>query len=113
VGRQRLQDSWRNSGDSGVRQILPAIPPTCKQINGANPHRSGRDPLRRGGGFPGRFRHRIDHESRYLTELATGQVAKNMIKAFFFDPAISRAAVPGRPVIPSTPSARSSWWAPA
>ena len=39
----------------------------------------------------------IEIEGRYFTDLVTGQVAKNMIQAFFFDlQAVQRQARPAR-----------------
>jgi 3-hydroxyacyl-CoA dehydrogenase/enoyl-CoA hydratase/3-hydroxybutyryl-CoA epimerase len=67
-------------------QILPAIPANLrKQINGANLPAPVSILSAAVEGSQVDFDTASTIESRYLTELATGQVAKNMIKAFFFD----------------------------
>jgi 3-hydroxyacyl-CoA dehydrogenase/enoyl-CoA hydratase/3-hydroxybutyryl-CoA epimerase len=67
-------------------QILPAFPANLrKQINGANLPAPVVILSAAVEGSQVDFETASTIESRYLTELATGQVAKNMIKAFFFD----------------------------
>ena len=65
---------------------LPAFPANLrKQIKGANypaPHHIMAAAVE---GAQVDFDNAIEIEGRYFTDLATGQVAKNMIQAFFFD----------------------------
>jgi 3-hydroxyacyl-CoA dehydrogenase / enoyl-CoA hydratase / 3-hydroxybutyryl-CoA epimerase len=67
-------------------QNLPAFPANLrKQLKGANfpaPHHIMAAAVE---GSQVDFDNAIEIEGRYFTDLATGQVAKNMIQAFFFD----------------------------
>ena len=69
-----------------LAQNLPAFPSNLrKQIKGANypaPHHIMAAAVE---GAQVDFDNAIEIEGRYFTDLATGQVAKNMIQAFFFD----------------------------
>ncbi len=69
-----------------LAQNLPAFPANLrKQIKGANypaPHHIMAAAVE---GAQVDFDSAIEIEGRYFTNLATGQVAKNMIQAFFFD----------------------------
>ncbi|MDO9356300.1 MAG: 3-hydroxyacyl-CoA dehydrogenase NAD-binding domain-containing protein, partial [Solirubrobacteraceae bacterium] len=70
----------------GMDQLLPAIPANVrKQTHGANfpAPRAIIAAAVEGAQVP--FDVALTIEGRYLTQLATGQVAKNMIQAFFFD----------------------------
>jgi 3-hydroxyacyl-CoA dehydrogenase/enoyl-CoA hydratase/3-hydroxybutyryl-CoA epimerase len=69
-----------------LAQNLPAFPANLrKQLKGANypaPHHIMAAAVE---GAQVDFDNAIEIEGRYFTDLATGQVAKNMIQAFFFD----------------------------
>jgi 3-hydroxyacyl-CoA dehydrogenase / enoyl-CoA hydratase / 3-hydroxybutyryl-CoA epimerase len=69
-----------------LAQNLPAFPANLrKQLKGANypaPHHIMAAAVE---GAQVDFDSAIEIEGRYFTDLATGQVAKNMIQAFFFD----------------------------
>jgi 3-hydroxyacyl-CoA dehydrogenase/enoyl-CoA hydratase/3-hydroxybutyryl-CoA epimerase len=69
-----------------LAQNLPAFPANLrKQLKGANypaPHHIMAAAVE---GAQVDFEGAIEIEGRYFTDLATGQVAKNMIQAFFFD----------------------------
>jgi 3-hydroxyacyl-CoA dehydrogenase / enoyl-CoA hydratase / 3-hydroxybutyryl-CoA epimerase len=69
-----------------LAQNLPAFPSNLrKQLKGANypaPHHIMSAAVE---GAQVDFDNAIEIEGRYFTDLATGQVAKNMIQAFFFD----------------------------
>ena len=69
-----------------LAQNLPAFPANLrKQLKGANypaPHHIMASAVE---GAQVDFDNAIEIEGRYFTDLATGQVAKNMIQAFFFD----------------------------
>ncbi len=69
-----------------LAQNLPAFPANLrKQLKGANypaPHHIMAAAVE---GAQVDFENAIEIEGRYFTDLATGQVAKNMIQAFFFD----------------------------
>jgi 3-hydroxyacyl-CoA dehydrogenase / enoyl-CoA hydratase / 3-hydroxybutyryl-CoA epimerase len=69
-----------------LAQNLPAFPSNLrKQLKGANypaPHHIMAAAVE---GAQVDFDNAIEIEGRYFTDLATGQVAKNMIQAFFFD----------------------------
>jgi 3-hydroxyacyl-CoA dehydrogenase/enoyl-CoA hydratase/3-hydroxybutyryl-CoA epimerase len=69
-----------------LAQNLPAFPASLrKQLKGANypaPHHIMAAAVE---GAQVDFDTAIEIEGRYFTDLATGQVAKNMIQAFFFD----------------------------
>jgi 3-hydroxyacyl-CoA dehydrogenase/enoyl-CoA hydratase/3-hydroxybutyryl-CoA epimerase len=70
----------------GMDQLLPAIPANVrKQIKGANYPAPRAIIAAAVEGAQVDFDNAILIEGRYLTNLATGQVAKNMIQAFFFD----------------------------
>ena len=78
---------------------LPAFPANLrKQIKGANypaPHHIMAAAVE---GAQVDFDNAIEIEGRYFVDLATGQVAKNMIQAFFFDlQQVNGAARPRRP----------------
>ncbi len=65
---------------------LPAFPANLrKQIKGANMPAPLRIMAAAVEGAQVDFDHALEIESRYFLELATGQVAKNMIQAFWFD----------------------------
>ncbi|HET9094621.1 MAG TPA: 3-hydroxyacyl-CoA dehydrogenase NAD-binding domain-containing protein [Solirubrobacteraceae bacterium] len=65
---------------------LPAFPANLrKQIKGANMPAPLRIMAAAVEGAQVDFDHALEIESRYFIELATGQVAKNMIQAFWFD----------------------------
>ena len=69
-----------------LAQNLPAFPANLrKQLKGANypaPHHIMAAAVE---GAQVDFDNALEIEGRYFTDLATGQVAKNMIQAFFFD----------------------------
>src|SRR4249919_2910424 len=69
-----------------LAQTLPAFPSNLrKQLKGANypaPHHIMAAAVE---GAQVDFDNAIEIEGRYFVDLATGQVAKNMIQAFFFD----------------------------
>ena len=69
-----------------LAQNLPAFPANLrKQLKGANypaPHHIMSAAVE---GAQVDFDSAIEIEGRYFVDLATGQVAKNMIQAFFFD----------------------------
>ncbi len=70
----------------GMDQLLPAIPANVrKQTKGANYPAPKAIISAAVEGAQVDFDNAMLIEGRYLTELATGQVAKNMIQAFFFD----------------------------
>ncbi|MBO0768027.1 MAG: enoyl-CoA hydratase/isomerase family protein [Solirubrobacterales bacterium] len=65
---------------------LPAFPANLrKQLKGANMPAPQRIMAAAVEGAQVSFDDALEIESRYFVELATGQVAKNMIQAFFFD----------------------------
>ena len=87
VGRQGLQDARRHPVVSpALAAILPSFPALLrKQLKGA-PMPAPRAILAAAvEGAQVDFDTASRIESRYFTELVTGQVAKNMIQAFFFD----------------------------
>ena len=70
----------------GMDQLLPAIPANVrKQTHGANFPAPRAIIAAAVEGAQVDFDSALKIEGRYLTSLATGQVAKNMIQAFFFD----------------------------
>ena len=93
---------------------LPAFPANLrKQLKGANypaPHHIMAAAVE---GAQVDFDTAIEIEGRYFTDLATGQVAKNMIQAFFFD--LQQVNGPrGRPLTRSASRRPRRWcWAPA
>lgn len=69
-----------------LAQMLPAIPANVtKQLKGANYPAPKAIAAVAVEGAQVPFDEALKIETRYLTQLATGQVAKNMIQAFFFD----------------------------
>jgi 3-hydroxyacyl-CoA dehydrogenase/enoyl-CoA hydratase/3-hydroxybutyryl-CoA epimerase len=96
------------------RQNLPAFPANLrKQLKGANYPAPVTSWPRRSRARRSTSTRAIEIETRYFVDLATGQVAKNMIQAFFFD--LNRVnGDRGRPTTSSrTPRRRSSCSAPA
>ena len=88
VGRQGLQDPRRHPVEPGARREPAGVPGEPAQAaQGRADYPAPRaHPGRRRRGRAGRLRHRV-RASRAATSptLVTGQVAKNMIQAFFFD----------------------------
>ncbi|MFE5488334.1 enoyl-CoA hydratase-related protein, partial [Streptomyces sp. NPDC056527] len=81
---------------------LPAFPANLrKQLNGA-PYPAPRDIMAAAvEGSQVDFETALTIESRYFTELVTGQTAKNMIQAFFFDlQAVNSGANRPRGIVP-------------
>jgi 3-hydroxyacyl-CoA dehydrogenase/enoyl-CoA hydratase/3-hydroxybutyryl-CoA epimerase len=72
--------------DPSLAAILPSLPANLrKQLKGANYPAPLRIMAAAVEGAQVDFDSAIEIEGRYMVELATGQVAKNMIQAFFFD----------------------------
>ena len=101
VGRQGLQDPGRHAVDTR------RSPRTCPRSRRTCASRSrARTTRRRTTSWPRRSRARrststprCEIEGRYFVDLVTGQVAKNMIQAFFFDLQAVQGAR-GRPEAP-------------
>lgn len=93
---------------------LPAFPANLKkQLNGA-PYPAPRNILACAvEGSQVDFETALTIEARYFTELVTGQTAKNMIQAFFFDLQAVNAAAAARRASSRGGSARSPSSAPA
>ncbi|MFT4034222.1 MAG: enoyl-CoA hydratase-related protein [Patulibacter sp.] len=84
------RDGYRMPGGTpaskGMERLLPALPANLrKQLGGANYPAPKAILAAAVEGAQVDFDGALVIEGRYLTEVATGQVAKNMIQAFFFD----------------------------
>jgi 3-hydroxyacyl-CoA dehydrogenase/enoyl-CoA hydratase/3-hydroxybutyryl-CoA epimerase len=72
--------------DASLEAVLPSLPADLrKQLKGANYPAPLRIMAAAVEGAQVDFDSAIEIEGRYMVELATSQVAKNMIQAFFFD----------------------------
>ena len=87
LGRQGLQDPGRHAVEPKARREPAGVPgqpaqaAQGRQLSGAAPHHVPWLSRARRSTSTTRWRSR----TRYFVDLATGQVAKNMIQAFFFD----------------------------
>ncbi len=86
MGRQGLQDPRRDAATPKFAANLPAFPANLrKQIKGANFPAPLHIMAAAVEGSQVDFDNASEIEGRYFVDLVTGQVAKNMIQAFFFD----------------------------
>ena len=86
VGCQGVQDPWRYPNDAGLAAVLPAIPANLRRELKGAPMPAPRAILAAAvEGTQVDFDTASQIETRYLVKLVTGQIAKNMMKAFYFD----------------------------
>lgn len=86
LGRTRLQDPGRHAVQPALRRQPPGVSREPQEAAGRRPYPAPRNILACAvEGSQVDFDTALTIEARYFTELVTGQTAKNMIQAFFFD----------------------------
>ncbi|ARQ67707.1 3-hydroxyacyl-CoA dehydrogenase NAD-binding domain-containing protein [Streptomyces marincola] len=93
--------------DPRLAQVLPSLPATLAQRTGGAPYPAPRNILAAAvEGAQVDFETAQTIEARYFTELVTGQTAKNMIQAFFFDLRAVNSGAGRAATAPTRPAAR-------